>query len=91
MLFRRDVDQKGMQEMSGRSAWIVVFYHRNDATESKMTRELMCFTSETALGGHEGRWCQTVGYARLRLAMVGYGRNSPHCNGGSQVCGADAV
>ena len=41
------------------------------------------FTIETAVGGHEGRWCWTA----VR-AMVAYARNSPHCNGASQVRGA---
>ena len=47
-----------------------------------MAREMLCFTIETAVGGRAGR--------RLRLCspMVGCVRSSPHCNGGSQVCGA---
>ena len=53
-----------------------MFEHSNDAAESKMTHEKLCFTIETGAGGHEGRWCQTVvaGYARLFSAMVGYVR-----------------
>ena len=55
-----------------------------------MTREMLCFTIETAAGGCEGRWCRRrvramVGYARLCSDMVGYARGSPHCNDGSEV------
>ena len=57
-------------------AWTAVFYHRNDAAESKMTRDMQCFTIETAVGGHEGRWCQTAVAVVFGLwsAMVGYVR-----------------
>ena len=42
-----------------------MFYHRNDAVESKMAREMRCFTIETAVGGRESRTCET--------AVAGYG------------------
>ena len=44
-----------------------MFYHRNDAVESEMTREMLRFTIETNAGGREGRWCHTAvaGYVRL--------------------------
>ena len=34
-----------------------MFYDKNDAVESKMGREMWCFT----MGGHEGKICETVG------------------------------
>ena len=37
------------------SARTVVFFHSNDAAESKMTHEMLCFTIETGAGGREGR------------------------------------
>ena len=36
-------------------------YHTDDAAEIKMAREMLCFTIETAVGGHEGRRCRTGG------------------------------
>ena len=38
-----------------------VFYHTNAAAESKLAREMLCFTIETAAGGREGRRCRTGG------------------------------
>ena len=66
MSIRRDVKEK-----RGRCTQNAVFHNRNDATESKMTREMRCFTIETAVGGREDRRRQTAvavvfPYARLR-------------------------
>ena len=36
-----------------------VFYHTKDAAESKMAREMLCFTIETDVGGCERRRCWT--------------------------------
>ena len=49
-----------------------MFYHTNDVVESKMVREMLCFTVETAVLGRESRICQTAGagYARAGLAIV---------------------
>ena len=33
-------------------------YHRSDAFESKMAREVLCFTIDTAVGGRESRRCK---------------------------------
>ena len=44
-------------------------------TESKIAREMLCFTIETGLGGREGRRCRTGGcglcsrYARAMFAL----------------------
>ena len=44
-------------------------------TQSKIPREMLCFTIETAAGGREGRMCPTGGcglcprYARAMLAL----------------------
>ena len=40
--------------------------NRNDAGESKMTHEMLCFTIEVDVGGREGRRCPT---ARRRLQL----------------------
>ena len=85
----------------GSCARNAVFYHTNDAAESKIARETRCFTIETAVGGREGRRCQTAvsvmfAYARLWSPMLAYGRIGPplgsviagcqtYCNGGFQV------
>ena len=66
-----------------------------------MMHEMLRLTIETGAGGREGSWCQTAvaehgclwsamfGYGRLCSAiMVGFNLSSPHCSGGSQVCGA---
>ena len=68
-----------------------MFHNRNDVAESKMGREMRCFTIETGVGGPEGRRCQMAvsimfAYARLWSPMLGCVRDSPRCNGGSQVC-----
>ena len=44
--------------------------------KDKTTCETRCFTIETAVGGCEGRWCQTAvaGYGRLWSPMHGYTR-----------------
>ena len=44
-----------------------VFPHRR--SESKIAREMLCFTIETAAGGCKGRRCEAAG-----VAMVAYGR-----------------
>ena len=41
-------------------------------TQSKIAREMLCFTIETAVGGREGRSCRTGGCGRLR-AVAGLG------------------
>ena len=47
-------------------------------SESKMVREILCFTIETAVGGCECRRCETA-----VAAMVAYARPcQTHCNGG---------
>ena len=48
---------------------------RNDVAESKMAREMLCFTLETAAVGCEGRSCATAdaGYVRATLAVVRIG------------------
>ena len=44
--------------------------------ESKIARETLCFTMETAAGGREGRSCRTGGCGRLR-AVAGLGARLP--------------
>ena len=48
---------------------------RNDVPESKMAREMLCFTMETGVVGCEGRICETAvtGYRRATLAVVRIG------------------
>ena len=53
-----------------------VFSHTKVVSESKIVREMLCCTIETAVGGCEGRMCETAGaamvaYARLWSAIVG--------------------
>ena len=43
--------------MSARNA---VFFHTEVVSESKMVRKMLCFTIETAVGGCEGRRCETA-------------------------------
>ena len=55
------------------------FSHAEVASESKIAREMLCFTIETAVGGCEGRRCKTavaamVAYARLWSPMLAYAR-----------------
>ena len=49
-----------------------MFSKRNNAGESKMTREMLRFTIESAVSRHQGRWCQTAvaGYVRLIFGYV---------------------
>ena len=54
----------------GTCAGIVVFFHTEVVSESKIVREMLCFTIETAVGGCQGRTRETavadmVAYARL--------------------------
>ena len=70
-----------------------MFSHTEVVFESKMVREMLHFTMEMAVGGCEGRRCETAG-----AAMVAYGRlcsasaplrngiagDQTHCNGGFQ-------
>ena len=51
---------------------------RNDVAESKMAREMLCFTIETAVVGLKGRICKTARglcsrYPRATLAVVRIG------------------
>ena len=74
-----------------------VFYHTDGVSESKIAREMMCFTIETVAGGCEGGRCETavagmLAYGRLCSPMVApvplgseiIGSES-HCNGGVWV------
>ena len=50
-----------------------VFYSTDDVVGSKMAREMLCFTIETAaVGCDEGRICETAGagYVRAIVAVV---------------------
>ena len=58
-----------------------VFFHTQGVSESKIVREMLCFTKETVVGGCEGRRCGTavaamLAYARLCSPMVAYARLS---------------
>ena len=61
--------------------WIVkaigrdVFYSTDDVVGSKMAREMLCFTMETAAVGREGRICETAvaGCVRAMLAPRSFG------------------
>ena len=48
-----------------------MFYHTNDAVESKMAREMLRFTTETAVGVRESRICETAiaGHARAMFVV----------------------
>ena len=53
-----------------------VFSHAEVVSESKIVREMLCCTIETAVGGCEGRRCETavaamVAYGRLWAGIVG--------------------
>ena len=50
-----------------------VFFHTEVVSESKIVREMLCFTIATAVRVCEGRGCD---YGRLCLPMVAYGRLS---------------
>ena len=58
--------------------------------ESKIARETLCFTIETAVGGREGRMCWTggcgagAGYSRARLARFRNGRRVQRSRIGKQ-------
>ena len=58
-----------IKEMLRQCAWNAVFHHGNDAAESKMAREMRCFTVERGVGWREGRCCKTAGamFAYVRL------------------------
>ena len=61
---------------------------RNDVAESKMAREMLCFTMETAAVGCEGRICETAvaGYVRAMSALCSrHSRSSPHWKGGLET------
>ena len=60
----------------GMCAGNAVFFHTKVVSESKMAREMLCFTIETAVRLCEGRRCKTavadmVAYARLCSDIVG--------------------
>ena len=55
----------------------VAFSHAKVVSASKIVREMQCFTIQTAVGGCEGRRCETavaamVAYARLWSPMLAY-------------------
>ena len=43
---------------------------RNDVAESKMARERLCFTIETAVVGRKGRICETAGAGYVRAMFA---------------------
>ena len=60
----------------GMCAGNAVFYHTKVVSESKIVREMPCFTIETAMRLCEGRMCKTAGadmfaYRRLWSDIVG--------------------
>ena len=55
----------------GMCAGNAVFFHTKVVSESKIAREMLCFTKETAVRLCEGRRCKTAG-----AAMLAYGRIS---------------
>ena len=61
---------------------------RNDVAESKMAREMLCFTIETAVVGRKGRICETAGagYVRAMFPLCSRRpRSSPHWNRGLET------
>ena len=40
--------------------------------ESKMAREMLCFTVETAVVGHEGRICETAAEVEISRAKCDF-------------------
>ena len=68
-----------------------VFSHTEIVSESKMVREMLCFTIETAVGGSEGKRCETAVAAMLAYGRIGAPLGSEiaggetHCNGSLQV------
>ena len=60
----------------GMCAGNAAFFHTEVVSESRIVREMLCFTIETAVRGCEGRRCETAG-----AAMVAYGRvSSDRCS-----------
>ena len=53
----------------GMCAGNAVFFHTKVVSESKIAREMLCFTIETAVCLCEGRRCKTAG-----AAVLAYGR-----------------
>ena len=47
-----------------------MFSHTKVDSESKIVRKLLCFTIETAVGGCEGRRCETAVAAMLAYARI---------------------
>ena len=61
---------------------------RKDVAESKMAREMLCFTIETVVVGRKGRSCETAGagYIRTMSALSPrHSRSSPHWCGGLET------
>ena len=61
---------------------------RKDVAESKMAREMLCFTIEVAVVGRKGRLYETAGagYGRAVSALSPrHSRSSPHWNGGLET------
>ena len=53
-----------------------MFCHTKAAFESKIAREMLCFTIETGVGGREGRRCRMggcVGFSWVSGVSVGFG------------------
>ena len=70
------------------------FYHTEAGSESKIAREMLCFTIETAVGGREGRRCRTGGCglsSRLARAMSALVSHSPHWQECSEVAERKAM
>ena len=79
------MSESEIKEMWGRlESEINRMWDRSDAAESKMAREILCFTIEAAVGGCESRIRETAvaGYVRVMVAPVHLG---PRCNGGLDV------
>ena len=56
----------------GMCAGNVAFSHTEVVFESKVVREMLCFTIETAVGGCEGRRCEkAAGLATVALCYWG--------------------
>ena len=47
-----------------------MFEHTNDVVGSKMAREMLCFTIETAVVGRKGRICETAVADLARAVLV---------------------
>ena len=63
-----------------------VFYNTDDVVGSKMAREMLCFTMETAAVGCEGRICETAvaGYVRASVEVVRIGTVAQSTRSGKQ-------